>query len=179
MGIGFNELRMISIFVAYSKNRAIGNDNGLPWYIPEDLKHFKELTTGHAVIMGRKTYESIVDRLGHPLPNRRNIVISSSLSNPVMDIEVVRSLKESIELAAGNKEGQEIFIIGGERVFRDSLELGIVDKIYATEIDATIVGDVFFPEIIKSQWTTQSREEYKATNERPLAFAFVTMRKAT
>ena len=83
---------MINIIVAYSKNRVIGEANNLPWYIPEDLKRFKKLTNGHSVIMGRKTYESIVDRLGHELPNRRNIVVSSTIS-PVKGTEVVASLE--------------------------------------------------------------------------------------
>lgn len=168
---------MISIFVAYSKNRVIGKDNDLPWHIPGDLKRFKELTTSHTVIMGRKTYQSIVARLGHALPNRRNIITSTSLRNQPGNIEIVQSLEEAMGLAKNDKASQEIFIIGGEKVFRDSLRADIVDKIYATEVHKTIEGDAFFPEIIKDRWVEESRVDYKATKTYPQAFSFVTMRK--
>ena len=151
---------MTSIFVAYSKNRVIGRNNDLPWYIPEDLKRFKKLTTGHTVIMGRNTYVSIINRLGQPLPGRRNIVISSSLQKS-QGVEVARSLEEALGLA---RTVEEVFIIGGERVYRDSLEAGVVDKIYATEIDQTIDGDVFFPAINKKDWHETSRQKHQDEN---------------
>lgn len=165
---------MISIFVAYAKNRVIGKDNDLPWYIPEDLKRFMDLTTSHTVIMGRKTYQSIVDRLGHALPNRRNIVISSSLSKAAKDVEVTRSLEEALELAKDDKTSSETFILGGERVFRDSLELGIVDKIYATEIHKNVDGDVFFPSIDPHEWRELNRDNHRSGG---YSFSFVVLER--
>ncbi|MDO8591904.1 MAG: dihydrofolate reductase [bacterium] len=163
---------MISILVAYSNNRVIGKANDLPWHIPADLKRFKGLTTGHTVIMGRKTYQSIVVHLGHALPDRRNIVISNSLNDPPNDIEVAHSLEEAIEMTKGDKTSQDIFIVGGERVFRDALQADIVDKIYATEIDKDVDGDVYFPSIDKTQWRETSRENHQDGNYK---YSFVLM----
>jgi len=161
---------MICIFVAYSKNCVIGKSNDLPWYLPEDLKRFKELTSGHSVIMGKNTYNSIVNRLGHALPNRRNIVISSSLA-PGSDFELARSFEEALDMSQGDKK---VFIIGGERVFKDALDAGVVDRIYATEIDKVIDGDVYFPQIDKSQWkeienTRHQNDDFK--------YSFVTLER--
>jgi len=164
---------MISIFVAYSKNRVIGKANDLPWYIPEDLKRFKQLTTGHTVIMGKNTYQSIVARLGHALPKRRNVVISTSLSSSP-GFKVVRSLDEALNAAQASGPNEEIFIIGGERVYRDSLQAAVVDRIYATEIDKAIDGDVFFPPIDEKAWREVSRDNHKSKN---YDFSFVVLER--
>jgi len=128
---------IISIIVAMAKNRVIGKDNDMPWgRLPVDLKHFKKITSGHPIIMGRKTFESI----GRPLPNRRNIVLSSQ-DIKIDGCEVFPSLEEAIN-ALNNEE--EIFIIGGGYVYKQALPLA--NKLYLTYIDLEIQGDTFFPE---------------------------------
>src|SRR5688572_24314058 len=134
----------ISLIVAMAENRVIGRNNQLPWHLPADLKHFKSLTTGHSVIMGRKTFES----MGKPLPNRRNIVITRQANFRADGVDTAHSLEEAISLAKGDAE---IFVIGGAEVFRDALNGA--DRLYLTLIHATIEGDVFFPEVDWSEWT--------------------------
>jgi len=131
---------MIAIIVAHSSNRAIGYKGGMPWYIRGELRRFRELTTGNAVIMGRRTFES----LGKPLPGRLNIVLSSSSNYSSEGCLNARTLDEAIRLA-GDKD---IFISGGGVVYREALHLA--EKLYITEIDAEYEGDVFFPEFDES-----------------------------
>ena len=133
---------IISIVVAISENNAIGKDNKLLWHLPNDLKHFKEITTGHTVIMGRKTFDSV----GKPLPNRRNIVITRNKIN-IPGCEVVNSIKQAIELCLGEIE---IFIVGGAEIYKQSID--ITNNIYLTMVHQTFEADTFFPEINKKQW---------------------------
>jgi dihydrofolate reductase len=163
---------MISLVVAYSKNRVIGRNNELPWYIPNDLKHFKQLTIGKTVVMGRKTYESIVARLGKPLPKRRNIVISSNLQNSVDGIEVVPTLEAAIQLTSGDIE---VLIIGGQQVFDEALKNRYVDRIYATEIDSEVEGDKFFPALDETQWRQLNKESHSQDG---IDFSFVTYQRS-
>ncbi len=128
-----------SIIAAISENGAIGKDNELLWRIPEDMRHFKELTTGHAVIMGRKTYESI----GKPLPNRINIIITRDTNYKVENAIVVHSLEEALNTAK-EKEDDEIFIMGGGEIY--SQAIGLADKLYLTLVHRNFEGDVFFPD---------------------------------
>jgi len=131
---------IISIIVALAeKNRAIGKNNKLLWHISEDLKRFKNLTAGHAIIMGQKTYESI----GHPLPNRTNIVISNDLKFNPSGVLVARSIEESVAKAQAI-EKEEIFICGGGIIYKQFLPLA--DKLYLTLVEGDFEGDVFFPE---------------------------------
>src|ERR1700749_3703820 len=113
---------IVSIVVAISQNHVIGKDNKLLWYLPNDLKHFKDITTGHTVIMGRKTYESV----GKPLPNRRNIIITRQ-NITIEGCEVVSSIEEAIKLC---QTEQEVFIVGGAEIYKQSLPL--VNRIYLT-----------------------------------------------
>lgn len=147
----------ISIIVAMSEDRVIGVKNELPWYIPENLKNFKKLTTGHAIIMGRKTYESI----GHALPNRTNIVISRTIAEaPVIksmlkaeDIHVVKDVLDAITKAKSLNNLNEIFCIGGGQVYEQCLPLA--DKCYITKIYYKIIAKdeaVYFPEMSKNEW---------------------------
>ena len=130
----------ISIVVALAKkNRVIGKNNKLPWYIPEDLRHFKDVTEGHPVIMGRKTYESI----GRPLPNRTNIVITRNKHFNAPGCLVVSSLADSVKLAE-QKDTNEIFIIGGGQIFEEAIT--IANKLYLTLVEGDFDGDVYFPE---------------------------------
>ena len=156
----------LSIIVAMSSNRTIGINNTLPWHLTEDLKHFKSLTTGHTIIMGRKTYESI----GKPLPNRRNIVVSRNLDTFYDGVEIVHSLEDAFSISSND---EEVFIIGGSNIYEQSLNL--VEYLYITEIAKAFEGDAFFPEIDKSLWTESSRETHVSNDG--LEFSFVSLQK--
>ena len=139
---------MIKIIAAMSKNRVIGDSNALIWHLPEDLKRFKQLTTGNTIVMGRKTYESI----GKPLPNRRSIIITRDASYKVDGCEVVNSLEEALLLS-----NSDCFIIGGGEIYRQSI--GIADRLYITSIDKDFEGDTKFPDI-PGEWYESSFEEF-------------------
>ena len=161
----------IAIVVAYDKNRGIGTGGDLPWgrSLPADLAHFKELTTGGAVVMGRKTYESIG---GRPLPNRKNIVLST---DEVVGAIGAKNFAQALQLAS-EEPNQDIFVIGGERVFAEALPE--VDTIYATEVDYSFSNaDVFFPQINVNQWEEISRTSQKANEQNRYSFDFVEYRR--
>ena len=161
----------IAIVVAYDKNRGIGTGGDLPWgrSLPADLAHFKELTTGGAVVMGRKTYESIG---GRPLPNRKNIVLSAG---EVAGAIGAKNFAQALQFAS-EEPNQDIFVIGGERVFAEALPE--VDTIYATEVDYSFSNaDVFFPQINVNQWEEISRTSQKANEQNKYSFDFVEYRR--
>lgn len=161
----------IAIVVAYDKNRGIGTGGDLPWgrSLPADLAHFKELTTGGAVVMGRKTYESIG---GRPLPNRKNIVLSTG---EVVGAIGAKNFAQALQFAS-EEPNQDIFVIGGERVFAEALPE--VDTIYATEVDYSFSdADVFFPQINVNQWEEISRTSQKANEQNKYSFDFVEYRR--
>ena len=161
----------IAIVVAYDKNRGIGTGGDLPWgrSLPADLAHFKELTTGGAIVMGRKTYESIG---GRPLPNRKNIVLSTG---EVVGAIGAKNFAQALQLAS-EEPNQDIFVIGGERVFAEALPE--VDTIYATEVDYSFSdADVFFPQINVNQWEEISRTSQKANEQNKYSFDFVEYRR--
>ena len=133
---------MISIIVAYSKNRVIGYKGKMPWKIKGEQLWFKELTLNHTVIMGRKTYESI----GKPLENRLNIIVSSTLFFDEENLKTARSLNEAISLA----NSEEVFIIGGQQLYEEAIT--IADTLYITEIDIEVEGDTFFPEFNENNY---------------------------
>lgn len=151
---------IISIISAVAENRAIGKNNELLWHIPEDLKRFKEITTGHVVIMGQKTFESI----GRPLPDRTSIVISDDLSFNPADAVIARSIEESIEKAK-EIEKEEIFICGGGSIYRQFMPLA--DKLYLTIVEGNFEADTFFPDysefkkIIKEEKGSDEKYKYK------------------
>ena len=151
---------MIKIIVAMSKNRVIGDSNKLIWNLPADLKRFKEITTGHPIIMGRKTYESI----GRPLPNRRNIIITRDESYSV-DCEVVNSIEEALLLC-----GDDCFIIGGGEIYRQSID--IADKIYLTLVDEEFEGDTHFPKIT-SEWYISNRIDRESDEKNKYNYSFI------
>lgn len=132
----------IHIIAAIGKNLVIGRGNELLWPIPDDLKRFKQLTTGHPVIMGRKTFESIFASLGKPLPNRTNIVITRDPSYQREGVVVVHSLEEALDQARA-LDAAEMFVIGGAQIYEQALPLA--DKLYLTLIDAEEDGDAYFP----------------------------------
>ena len=143
---------MITLIAAIAKNGVIGKTgHQLPWKISEEIKLFKEVTTGHTIIMGRKTYDSI----GKPLPNRNNIVISRTVSE-IDGVDVCSSLEEAIEKGAAL--GKEVFVIGGAIIFKDGLE--IADRLFLSHIKQSYEGDVFFPEIDQERWNVVSEKDY-------------------
>lgn len=154
---------MISIIVAIAKNNAIGKNNQLLWHISEDLKYFKRITSGHTVIMGRKTFESI----GRPLPNRKNIVISRSVS-ALQGVTVVPSIEEALQHTLGE---EEVFIIGGGTIYKEALPLA--EKLYITYVDDFFEADTFFPVIDPLCWQEISRENYTCGEKFPHPFSFV------
>ena len=165
---------IISHLVALSNNFVIGVNYDLPWKLKKDLQHFSAYTQNKAIVMGRKTYESI----GRPLPNRKNIVISSSLESQE-GLEVVPNLNQAIEVASqwnkDNSAEEEIVLIGGGYVFEESKN--IVNKLVLTRVECEIDGDVFYPQINLSDWKETSRESYKRDNENEYDFRIETLIK--
>ena len=146
----------LSLVAALAKNRVIGRDNALPWRLSEDLKRFKALTLGHPVIMGRKTWDSIIARNGRALPGRLNIVISrSAQAGSNAEASFAATLDEAIEIGAKSAAG-EIFVIGGEQIY--ALALPRADRLYFTEVLVDVEGDAFFPAIVAGEWREVSRE---------------------
>ncbi|MDF3035029.1 MAG: diacylglycerol kinase [Paucimonas sp.] len=143
----------LTLIVAIDAHRGIGVNNTLPWRLPEDLAHFKRTTSGHTVIMGRKTFDSI----GRPLPNRRNIVITRNSDWRHEGTETAGSIEQAIKLAGAE---DEIFIIGGAQIFADALPLA--GKLIVTEIDTGFDCDTFFPEINRSVWKETAREKHRS-----------------
>ncbi|WP_370052102.1 dihydrofolate reductase [Neptunomonas sp.] len=165
----------LAMIVAQSSNRVIGRDNKLPWYLPGDLKYFKQATMGKPIIMGRKTFESI----GKPLPGRLNIVISRDASFTAQGIKVVMSLPEAIELAESQAliDGvDEAMIIGGAQIY--ALALPEVERLYITQVHADIEGDAYFPEFNRSQWTELGREDFSAQGPNPFDYSFIVYQRS-
>ncbi len=158
----------LSLIVAASENGVIGKDNDLPWHLPADLKHFKKITSGHCIIMGRNTYESI----GRPLPKRTNIVISSNRSLEIEGCYVVHDVNEAIELTEQH-ETEEAFIIGGATLYKSCLDQA--EKIYLTRVHTEIQGDTYFPEIDMDNWKVISEEYHEKDEKHLYSFSFITL----
>lgn len=156
---------LVSAIVAAARNRVIGKDNQIPWYLSSDLKYFKRTTLEHHVIMGRKSFESI----GRPLPKRTNIIITRDPYFVASGCLVARSLPEALALAYDNGE-TEAFIIGGGMIY--NLSIPLLDKLYLTEVDASPEGTVYFPEIDFTEWHLLSSESHPADekNDHPYTF---------
>lgn len=154
----------ISLIVAVAKNGIIGTGGTMPWHITEDFAHFKAVTLGHSVIMGRKTYESI----GRPLPRRRNVVISRNQTLRIEGCEMAASLEEAITMCEGE---EELFVIGGGEIYRQAMPMA--DKLYITHVDVVVEGDTRFPEIDPVLWEEISREEFERGREFGHPFSFV------
>ncbi len=160
----------IALIAAFAQNRVVGIDNKLPWHLPKDLQYFKTTTSGKAIIMGRKTYESI----GRPLPNRTNIVITRNKYFSASGIKVVNSLEAALELASEINfiNGiDEIMVIGGANIYAQALAKA--DRLYLTLVHASIEGDAYFPEVDLSAWQEKSRDDYKASENNPYDYSFV------
>ena len=153
---------MISIIVAVAANGVIGDNNSLLWHISEDLRNFKRITSGHPVIMGRKTFES----LGRPLPNRTNVVVSRT-ATAIDGCRVAAALDEAIAMFSADEEA---FIIGGAQIYAQALDAA--DKIYITRVGRDYEGDTSFPEWDATRWRLTSREEFPRGEKYPYPFAF-------
>lgn len=154
----------ISIVAALARNRTIGRDNTMPWRLPEDLKRFKRLTLGHAVIMGRKTFESI----GSPLLGRNNIVLTRSRDWAPSGCVVAHTIESAL---AAIDESQDAFVIGGAQIY--ALAMPFARRLYMTEIERDFDGDAFFPEFDRSRWRETSRERHASGGPEGFDYAFV------
>lgn len=156
---------IVSAIVAISRNRVIGSDNQIPWYLPADMAFFKRTTMGHFVIMGRLTFLS----MGRPLPKRSNVVVTRDLFFTATGCLIAHSLEEALSLAQEAGE-TEAFIIGGGQIYRESMEY--LDRIYLTEVDVAVEGDVFFPELKENEWEVIRSESHPADEKNDFPFTF-------
>jgi len=156
----------ISLIVALARNRVIGRDNQLPWRLSADLQHFKGLTMGKPIVMGRKTYESI----GRPLPGRTNIVVTRDSSFSAAGCRVVHSIDEALVAAGG---ADEVMIMGGENLYSQLLPRA--DRLYLTEVQAEVSGDAWFPEFDETQWQELERESHRADEKNEFDYDFVVL----
>lgn len=155
----------LTLIAAMSQNRVIGRNNDLAWHLPNDLKHFKELTRGHHVIMGRKTYES----MGRPLPGRTNIIVTNQSDYKAIGCIVVNNLMDAIRKAENDSQP---YIIGGGKIYEQALPLA--DTLELTLIHADVEGDTYFPEIDTNKWQIVAKESHAADDRHEYAFDFLT-----
>ena len=158
---------IVTIVVAIAENYAIGKNNQLLWHMPADLKHFKQITSGHTVIMGRRTYDSV----GKPLPNRRNIIITRQ-DITIPGCEVVKSVDEALGLCAGE---EEVFIVGGAEIYK--LTMDQTDRIYLTIVHHSFDADTVFPEIDYMQWKETAREDHQPDEKHKYSYSFITLER--
>jgi dihydrofolate reductase len=154
----------VSIIVAFDENRLIGRDNGLPWHLPADLKHFKQITMGHYMIMGRKTFESI----GKPLPGRTSVVITRQPDLKYEGCIMASSLEDALAKCPADAN---VFIIGGAEIFNQSLPL--CDFLHTTLIHHQFEGDTHFSELNPSEWEIVSREDFEADEKNQWAYSYI------
>jgi len=158
---------IITIVVAMAENNAIGKNNQLLWHLPADLRHFKQVTSGRSIIMGRKTFDSV----GKPLPNRRNIVVTRQ-DIKIEGCEVVKSVDEGLALCAGE---DEVFIGGGAEIYK--LAMDKTDRIYLTIVHQSFDADTFFPEIDYHEWKETTREDHQPDEKNKLPYSFITLER--
>ncbi|MFD2288379.1 dihydrofolate reductase [Pedobacter petrophilus] len=159
----------LAIAVAVGENLAIGKDNQLLWHMPADLKFFKQTTSGHTVVMGRKTFDSV----GKPLPNRRNIVITRDAALKIDGAEVVTSLDEALEIT--KTEEKPVFIVGGAEIYRQALPK--TETLYLTTIHHSFDADTFFPEFERSEWEVLSSEHHQADEKNKYDYTFEVLKR--
>lgn len=160
-----------ALMVAMARNRVIGRNNALPWYLPEDLKYFKRTTLGKPIIMGRKTFESI----GKPLPGRANLVVTRNQEWQHAGVRVFHDLASAYRSAEAQAEidgVDEVMVIGGGEIFTEALP--DADRLYLTEVHADVAGDAYFPEVDWDQWQEVSRKDHSASENNPYDYSFVT-----
>jgi len=164
----------VSLIVAMSQNRVIGRQNQMPWHLPDELKYFKRVTMGKPVLMGRNTFESI----GKALPGRPNIVITHNRDYEADDISVVSSVEDALDLAAQMTDydaNAEAMVIGGAQIFAATLPLA--DRLYLTEVQAIVDGDVFFPKFPRERWRVVARDEHAADEKNPYAYSVLVLER--
>ncbi|GGN56207.1 dihydrofolate reductase [Oceanobacillus indicireducens] len=157
---------MISLLVAMDRNHVIGSDNDLPWHLPDDLRYFKETTTGHTIIMGRKTFESI----GRILPKRKHVVITRGNYEFPEEVEVIHDL-EPIKTWNDDNPQEEYFVIGGGDIFKQVLPFA--DRLYITWIDEDFAGDTFFPSISLDEWELTEKTKGKKDEKNPYDYYYL------
>jgi dihydrofolate reductase len=165
-----NKNPKISAILAMSENRAIGIKNQLPWHLPADLKHFKTITSGHPVLMGRKTYESI----GRPLPNRSNIIITRNANFQAPGCLVVQTIEQVMQ-QANEINCDEFFIIGGAEVYKQFMPY--IDRIYLTIVHTIVEGDAYFPELNPSEWQEKEKVRHQADENNSYDYSFIVLEK--
>lgn len=158
----------LSLIAAVARNGTIGRDNQVPWRIPVDLQWFKRWTWGHTVLLGRRTLESIG---GKPLPGRRNIVVTGQEGFAPPGVTVVRSVDEALALAAREDPDGEVFVVGGQEMYRATLPLA--DRVYLTRVHDDVPGDTFFPPFDESEFEVVMSEDHHADGTNPIAFTFL------
>ena len=158
----------LSLIVAMARNRVIGHDNGLPWRLPADLKHFKALTVGKPVIMGRKTFASI----GKPLPDRHNIVVTRDEQFRAAGVSVAHSLEDALQQA---QPAAEVMLIGGAQLYAQALPRA--QRIYLTLIDADVAGDAYFPAYEPSEWLEMARVDHAADANNIYSYSFLVLER--
>ena len=163
---------MITIIAAIGNNNELGKDNDLIWHLSADLKRFKKVTTGHTIIMGRNTFESI----GKPLPNRRSVIITRNTDYKQEGCDVVHSLEQALELV---KNEEHAFIIGGAQIYKETMQKGLADQLDITRVLSDFDADVFFPEINSNEWKLIAQEDFTADEKNPYNFSFVSYAKTT
>lgn len=164
----------LALIWAMARNRVIGRHNALPWYLPEDLRYFKQVTMGKPIIMGRRTWESI----GRPLPGRTNIVISRDPEFCAEGAKVVQSLEAAIALAEHVTVidgGDEAIVMGGAQIYE--MALPMADRLYMTQVHADVDGDVTFPEFELAAWHELGREDFSASGANPYDYSFVVLER--
>lgn len=162
---------MVTVIAAIGQHNELGKDNDLIWHLPADLKRFKQTTTGHCIVMGRKTFESI----GKPLPNRTSIIITRDTTYSQEGCLVAHSIEEAIALAGDTK----VFIIGGAEIYKQALAKQLADVLDITLVHQEFEADVYFPEIDQKVWSEVSREDFPADEKNQYAYSFVSYTKKT
>jgi len=161
---------MLTAIAAMSENYTIGKDNQLPWHLPADLKHFKSITVGHPILMGRKTFDSI----GKPLPNRMNIIMTRDNEFQADGCHVVSSVDEALDCAK-NEQVEEVFVIGGAEIYKQLLPQ--IKRVHLTIVHHEFDGDVYFPKLREDEWKEISRERHMADLDNPHEYSFVTLER--
>ena len=163
---------MITIIAAIAKNNALGKDNDLIWHLPADLKRFKKITSGHHILMGRNTFESI----GKPLPNRTTIIITRNKNYFKDGCLIAHSIEDALDLVEND---ENIFIIGGAQIYKETIAKGLVDQLDITQVHQEFEADAFFPEIDLNIWEEVKREDYKADEKNKYDYSFISFIKKT
>lgn len=166
-------MKLINLIACTSENLTIGKDNNIPWTVPRDLKYFRNRTINHPVIMGRKTYESIISRLGKPLPKRTNLIISQSLTNVHPDAKLFSNITSAVDY--GLTLSNSVFIIGGGEIYKECLP--IANRIFLTKLHTDIEGDTKFPLINQEDWANISETHFKADENSPFDLTFITYQR--